>query len=469
MNPLFPTSVILDDTFFDHFIDAHSQYKKYEDTWIIIRDCIEGQAAIKNKREFYLPKAGDLTTNSEYQAYLDRAVFYNMSRKTVNGLVGMVFRKPPNVDGLVDKTLLKKVTRDGQSLNSFLRSIVTELLSVGRYGVLLDLPRDGGTPYFAGYKAEQIRNWRTAVIDGRVVLEQVVLAEYETSIPEDGFGTETNLIYRVLELRNGIYSQRVIKSKDDEGTVIVPEVDGQHLNYIPFQFFNQTNLKPDVENPPMSDIAFLNISLYQSSAELEQGRFYTAIPIYVVSGAAGDDNPTYKVGHNVVWQIGAEDKAQILEYRGQGLTSLENAVETKERQIQALGGKILSQSRRAAAESTEAVLLREKGEQDLLLSVTNTVSEGMSYLLALYLTWSGESFDASRLNVELNQDFEGTKLAGRDLRVLQQLYTAKMLPLNTYFGIMKQAGLVDSSVSVEEFTDMLNDPEQFPNLPETEG
>ena len=72
----------------------------------MIRDCIAGQFAIKAKGQTYLPKpnAEDFSPENEarYDAYIERSVFYNVTARTLRGLVGQVFLRYYLGFGLVD-------------------------------------------------------------------------------------------------------------------------------------------------------------------------------------------------------------------------------------------------------------------------------------------------------------------------------------------------------------------------------
>ena len=62
-----------------------------------IRDCIEGQRAIKTGGSIYLPvprtSVDDEQNQENYKNFLARACFYNATGRTAEGLVGQVFQK----------------------------------------------------------------------------------------------------------------------------------------------------------------------------------------------------------------------------------------------------------------------------------------------------------------------------------------------------------------------------------------
>ncbi|HXG69583.1 MAG TPA: hypothetical protein VNJ04_03110, partial [Gemmatimonadaceae bacterium] len=103
---------------------------------------------------------------SPYYGYLVRALFYNAVKRTVQGLSGAVFRQPPSAEGVpaLYQADLEDLTLTRQSLAQVAKDLFVELATVGRVGVLLDMPGEGATaarPYWVFYTAEQIVNWRT--------------------------------------------------------------------------------------------------------------------------------------------------------------------------------------------------------------------------------------------------------------------------------------------------------------------
>src|SRR5206468_661127 len=130
--------------------------------------------------------------------------------------------------------------------------------------------------------------------------------------------------------------------------------------FIPFTFVGATSLSPNVDKPPLLDLVEVNLSHYRSSADLEHGRHYTALPTPWVSGMRPDSN--LRIGAGVAWVL--EDptaKAGMLEFTGQGLQALEKALESKEKQMAVLGARLLEMQPRLQ-ETAEAVRLRHNGD-----------------------------------------------------------------------------------------------------------
>jgi hypothetical protein len=73
---------------------THPDYDFTLPEWIRARDVLAGEDAVKSGGEKYLPRL-DSQTEDEYCAYRKRAAFFNGTARTVDGHVGLIFRRPP--------------------------------------------------------------------------------------------------------------------------------------------------------------------------------------------------------------------------------------------------------------------------------------------------------------------------------------------------------------------------------------
>ena len=160
---------------------VNAKFSQRSVQWSRIRDALEGSDEMKGQGERYLPKPDGMTATA-YEAYKRRAHFYPVAERTLRGMSGIVFRIPAQFKLPTRlEPLREAATTDGQSLEVLAEQIVNEVLSIGRYGLLLDYP-EGNTsstsiPYLATYTAESILDWKVQLIDGKRELTRVVLSE----------------------------------------------------------------------------------------------------------------------------------------------------------------------------------------------------------------------------------------------------------------------------------------------------
>ncbi len=399
----------------------HPEYSKNLTKWQLMRDALAGEVA----KEKYVPKLSDQEAE-EYSAYVGRAEFYNATARTQVALTGLLFAKPPKVE-LPEalKTIAENVSLDDDTLEALAKNIADECLSVGRCGVLVDLPsvekadyskleaeRLNLRAYATLYKAENIINWKTTKINGSNVTSLVVLAETYAEPTQDEFVDKIKTRYRVLDLHEGYYRQRVFSETKAGNFEVVSEIypsaNGRKLEYLPFTFFNVNDLKTAVEKPPLLDLARVNISHFRSEVDLEHGTHFTALPTPYVTGYQGETEGKLKIGSTAVWVINDPSaKVGFLEFSGAGLSTLENRIAVKEKRMSILGARLLLDEKKTA-EATETLQMRKSGENAVLTSVAATISEGIvSFLkdIAFFENIAGEN-----LIYEINTDYNLTMI-----------------------------------------------------------
>lgn len=440
----------------------HPSYTDMLPTWKKMRDCAIGQKAVHKAGPLYLPKLKE-QSEQDYQAYKGRATFYNAFYRTVTGLKGMLFRVDPSCD--LDEALAEDVTLSGIQLNTFGQMVADEVLTVGRAGVMVDYPQapaaatkaDAVTlnlrPSLGLYKAESIINWKMGRVNNQYVLTMVVLKE-SAVINVDEFAIETDQKktdrYRVLDLTPQGYRQRLFSSNEKEEDVLLeeffPTMGSQTLDYIPFAFFGIDDSTPAVFDPPLVDLADLNLSHYKTTADLEHGAHFTGLPTPVVSGYTPDENQKLYIGSQAAWVFPQPDaKAEYLEFTGQGLDSLFKLLERKELQMSMIGLRMLEAQKRAA-ETAEKGRLDKQGEESVLSAFADVFSQAMTRCLNWLSEWNG----GGPVVYQVNKDFSVIGIDAQTMLALSQLMAAGQISHQTMFDALKKGQLYESDAEFQD-------------------
>lgn len=450
---------------------THKDYDSFKSKWDRIRDTIAGSDEVKKKRTQYLPKPDGLE-DGEYADYVMRAEFYPATTRTVDGLLGAVFRKEPQVEVPKDQeTFTEKITIQGTDFTTFAKGIVRDVLQMGRFGVLVDVATDGdGMPFAAGYEAESIINWRVSYVEREPILTLLVLREEREEPDEDGFATANKVRYRVCQIgipKEGeqfagqqIYIQSVWeKQKNEQGaetwvqiSTAIPVRRGEPLQKIPFTFFGPTDLTPPVQKPPILDLVDTNLSHYRTSAELEEGAYFTGLPMYVVSGRAlgGSDegDQGFKVGARNALRLDDGGSAEVLTVDGEGMGLLRSLMEDKEQRMAVLGARIL-EDQKAGVEAALTVAMRHRGENSLLGSISDTCSRGLKDVLWNMLWWNGQ--DEPEIMVELNKDFTSLQLTGAEMVQLTAAFQSGTIGPEVFFKALKDGERIPDGWKIEDW------------------
>lgn len=447
----------------------HPEYTAALDKWKRCEDANEGQDAVHDAGTLYLPKLKDQTPD-DYAAYKGRATFYNATRRTVVGLMGMLFRKPSQIEAPENiKAMFDDVTLGGTPLQIFAQEIVEDNLVVGRVGILVDHPRTnsdgrpitlaaaqqmGLRPSLAKYNASAIINWKTTRINNREVLSLVVLKE-SAGVPVDEFGEQQEVRYRVLDLvpiENRVaYRVRVFSIDEKDQDVLreefFPLKKGAPLDAIPFFFINVDDLTTAVDDPPLIDLVNVNLSHYRGTADYEHGCHFTGLPTPVVSGYTPETKgEKFYIGSTTAWVFPDPNaKASYLEFTGQGLATLEKNLERKESQMAILGARMLEVQKRAA-EASETAAIHRTGENSILSGIAQSISLGLTKALQTFADWAGAG---SIVSYELNRDFLPTPMDAQTLTALVAGWQNGAYSYDTLFENLQRGEIIAADNTAE--------------------
>jgi hypothetical protein len=454
----------------------HSGYNIYSDKWRRCRDVVAGQDAIYAACEAtnrYLPKLVDETLE-DYNARLQRTPFYNATWRTIAGFVGMLFRKPPTLE--VPKKveiLLKDVTMSGMSFEALAKEAAYEDLTVSRLGIFVDHPKqkfkaDGSTlsvaeaeklgqrPTMRLYKAEAIIDWKYEYINNVYTLTQVRLTE-EEAVAKNEFETEYKPRIKILDLINGQYRIRICDGENEEqiGDDLYPLMDGKNLDYIPFYFVGPDSTEATLDEPILIDLVDLNLKHFGVSSDYEHGCHFAGLPTAVVSGYTEPVNmdtgkvevTKFYIGSPTAWVFSDPNaKAEFLEFKGQGLGSLEKNLDRKEAGMAAIGARMLAPEK-SGVEAANTLAMRHSGEHSILAAIAIAVSEGMTKALTTFCKWAGHQ---GEVKFDINRDFIPIIADPSLMTQLMAAVQAGELDGESFFDWLKRADLVDPKLTYED-------------------
>lgn len=434
---------------------AHPQYSAFIDLWRRSRDAITGQPAIKAAGTSYLPASFALTEPAVYQDFLNRAYFLDLTGRTQAALVGMVFRKEPEIS-LTPKleAIRENMDGQGQSLEQLSKELVENTLATGRHILLADYPQAeqgmdaeteaalGLQPTIASYPAESLINWRVEGIKGKQVLTLAVLAEERRKDSGDEFSHDTETVYRVLRLRNGVYTQQTY---NDSGNPTSEEyaprmAGGLPFDHIPLHIAGASNNKPGCDMPPLLGLADVNISHYQTTANIEEAGWNLGQPMlsldvgesesdefFRLNGGTPENPPKFRFGSRFAF-VSKKGKAEIVQSSDSDYNV--KLADRKEQQAVMIGARIVQ--RGGQAETAEASRINASAEASVLEVLVGNCSEAMEAALEDCARFLGENPEL--VEFKLNTSFWESTLDAQSLQVVIAGW---------------QAGLYDQSTGLE--------------------
>lgn len=469
------------------------------DIWFLIRDSIEGEPAIKGEfgvranyyqtsifgqrqARKYLPQPNPLDTSLEnqerYKQYVKRAVWYNFTSRTRDGLVGQVFLRPPVVEMPSSLDPLD-VNADGQgmSLEQVAKRATQSALSYGRAGLLTDFPTTDGAlskeqmskgniqPIIRHYYPWQIRNWATIQRGAKQVLSLVVLEEINM-IEVDDFALEEELCYRVLRLDPSSFTYNVETHTEVKGTrgsnkgkptgkfeieTFTPtDHNGKPLDEIPFQFVGSeaNDIWPD--RPPLYDLASLNIAHYRNSADYEEACFITGQPTPVITGVTEQwvENVlkgAIQLGSRGSISLPVGGDAKLLQASPNQMPL--EAMKAKEEQAISLGAKLV-QHQKTVRTATE-VMVDTTSESSTLHNVAKNVSAAMEQNLRWACLFTGDG--EAEIKYQLNTEFELTRMNANDRLAIIKIWQSGAIAFTEMRDVLRVDGTaqLDDAAAME--------------------
>lgn len=445
---------------------THAQYGAAKPQWARCRDAIAGQDAVYAQGAIYLPKLSG-GTQAHYDAYRGRALFYNATGRTLDGMTGLIFRKEIEVEipaGL--QVYADDIDLSGTSLLSFAETVVDNLIAVGRIGVLVDYSSVEVNPvttaeaesvglrsYACIYPTESIISWRVGKYSQ---LLEVRLKECKQVPGKDEWETAEVEQYRVLDLFENKYRVRIfeiIKNKDVLISTTFPLMNNKNLDYIPFLVCNTNGLGMDVQKPPLLDLVDVNLSHYRMTADYRHGLHFTGLPTAVVTGHTMGENETLAIGSSNAWVFSEENaKAAYLEFQGAGLSQIKDALDGDEQKMASLGARMLAADKKAT-ETAETASIHRSGENSVLASIANSGSQLLTKVMTWLAEWAGV---AGTIKITLNTDYLPVGMSAEEITSLIQAWQSGAISKQCLFDNLKRGEVVAEDTDFDEEEEKIN-------------
>lgn len=448
----------------------HQAYADMKKRWETIDDVCEGASKIKKRGEVYLPKPNvveDQKQNDKYyEAYLNRAVFYEISKDTLNKMVGVVFAEDPTFEPDGMDFLKYDADGTGKSIYQVAQSGLQGQLKHARGGFLVDYPVTDGNvsvqqaesmgirPTIVFYDSLSILNWRLKRIGSVYKPDLIVLHEKSTKQDEDDeFSQKEVNTYRVLRLdANNQYYVQIYS--DESGNLAGGEAhypknaSGQGWNEIPFIPLGSLANDWKIDPIPLEPIVTMNLAHYQNSASYEEMVFICGQAQPVINELDTDWRDWLQ--KNGV-RLGSKNplmlpKGSSFEYKQVVESTLaKQAMEAKEKYMQSQGAKITEQnnSLKTATQSNN-----EKLSQYSVLSLcVANLNEAMEYCLK----WCAEFFGSGKESTfVIKQDFAKGQIELDELKFYNELVLQGKLSMETFYEILLTGKLPERSFVDEQ-------------------
>ena len=435
------------------------------------RDLWGGTQSVRAQTVRYLPKAPGEETDA-YRARLDRSVFFNAFRRTVEGFTGLIFSKDPVLGDDVPVEIVdhwENIDLEGTHGDVFLWELENDAISVGHAAIFVEFPETEGTqgneeevaqevrPYWIPIRKEDMMSWRTEIIGGVRTLIQLVLRETNW-VPVGEFGEVMRTRYRVLYRDpDGTVGFRVLVVGKDNS--VTQESEGVYENQteIPVaEIKTSGSVSMFVSDPPLLDLSFLNVAHYQQWSDYAWAIHMTNVPFIFGAGitkAKNEDGtpagPLVVGVNTAVLESDPNAKMGYVSHDGAALDASKASLDDLKSDMGTLGLAMLAPQKRAA-ETAEAKRL-DKSTSDSALAVTaRALQDGVENALqfhANYLKRPGQG-DLKGGSITINRDFEGMTLNEKVMVAFGALVNAGFPPREALKGLQR-SGWIEAEADLD--------------------
>lgn len=411
--------------------------------WQIMRDCMDGEGAVKQRGEEYLTCPPGYKAQADggkelYLAYIKRAQFPELLAPSVAAMIGIIHGREIRIDmPEAMEYLWEDCDGSGLPLEAFHRRITRELLVIGSYAILTDAPVEGGDPYLAGYPRDLLINWDS---------EWYVLNE--THMQRKGFAWEQLEQYRLLTVDNGFFVPWIYEAGGEMQELSVRGRGGAALSRIPFVVGTAMDLSPRIEAPPLIGVARAALAIYRKSADQENSLYMSGNPTLV----AIDGPAPSVVGAGVVHEMySAAGQSADLKYVEPSNTGLKDrrAEMDADRMAAVMAGARLFEDR-SAMESGEAKRLRYASETATLVSIAQNSCLLLERALRNAAMIMGMSDDQqAEIVVHAPTDLMDRTMSPQDFAALFGVYQQGGISWDTFFANGQQGGIFSPEDTAE--------------------
>lgn len=438
-----PTGAVVSESPFVRSLDVIAMMPD----WAVMAAVTRGTNYLRDLSETYLPQE-PREDEDAYQTRVDRSVLSPYTSRLIETAAGAILRKPIHIEG--DQywlDLAQNIDGLGSNINEYARRALVSSLTYGHSAILVDYPAAaavlnlaeeralGRRPYFVHVDAPQIWGWRKEPVTNRLL--QVRIHDYDVR-PLNDFGEE-----QVEEMRV-IYPGRYDLYTLGQDVVEFTSSGGYSLTEIPLVpiYSNRRGLL--ISQPPLLDIANLNITHYQRQADLIHALHIAAMPTLVLEG--WDDttgSATMGVNYAIAMQPG--NKAYYVQADATSFDAQMAELESLASQMSTLGvTKLFGQ--KFVAESAEA----KRIDQAQSNSVLSIISQELESALNQAFAFAAEYVGMEPPEITIDRDFDYYRLIGQDVAVLSQLNAAGKISDAMLLEILRRGEVLPDNINIED-------------------
>lgn len=431
--------------------DVGAAWSAMRPKWSLTESLMGGTEALRAAGVRYLPRYPE-EDEENYRARLHRSVLTNFFKKSLRMLSAKPFMKPLGVRDLNPdlNPLLADADKEGNSLHIFAHRGFRAGLGKGLAHILVDYPRDAPRtlaaqraarigPYFRLIAPENLIAAYSDIIDGE---EQYTHARIwmQSTQRASSFGEVT--VEEILVLEPGVNQLwRLVDAEREKWQMIDEWETG--IDFVPLVTYYSDRIGFLEADPPLLDVAFLNIAHWQSASDQCNVLTVARFPILGASGVTSinqSDSPyptTHRIGpHQVLTANDPQSRFYYVEHSGAAIAAGEKDLDRLMDSMSELSMDLVLRGQSGRITATAHAI--DKAEADTALSqMAVDYEEALNQALRYAAAWrdgSDARFESAG-SVQLASDFG---LSLRDVQEVRDLMDARTSGFITHDSLLRE-------------------------------
>ena len=423
-------------------------------------------AGMRAEGETYLPRF-PAESPEAYKARLQSSFLFNGYRKTVKDMTGRVFDKPVEIaEGAIPDDIAANVDLLGHDLSVFARGVFEKALAgAGIAYILADAPARPGAvtqaqvqaqglrPYLVALSVEDVLGWQYQAINNVPTLTQLrIMESVATPDPKDEFGQVNIEQVRVLDRTDSGVQVRLLQKQGKDPQWTHP--DEPVMTGLDRITLTPVILEPAgfmMSEPPLQDLADLNVAHWQSSSDQRNILHYARVPFLFASGHDDSAGKLVVAPGQVTTSADPQARMTWVEHSGAAIEAGRQDLKDLEFQMQALGMQLLV----ARQETATGAALDAKKETSPLAMMADALQDALENALGDLMAYLGQ--DSAEVAVTVNKDFGVSQMGAQEMQAMLMAVNTGNMSRETFLREMARRGMVRADL------DPLDEAERIDN------
>lgn len=447
---------------------------------MLVSDIMGGTKTMRAAATKWLPKEPGETVDA-YQGRLNRSTFYNAYRKSVNMLVGKVFAKEPTSSDDMDQDLQDwhtDIDKEGTSMRVFYHDVFRTAVADGIVHLLVDMPkRPGGwvsvideknlglRPYVKKIDHRNVLGWRYTTEFGSKILTQIRILE-NLFVPDGPYGEKQvrrvrvfNRIFDTVTMKP-IVNWELWELVSQSGVAMPSTMEWRQVDQgqcsttrIPIVTLYTGKTGFLCAEPPLMDLAYLNVHHWNSSSDQNHILHVARVPIlfgkaFPELNSDGTQAGKVEIGPNRLVTSESENAdLKFVEHTGKAIDAGRQDLQDTENRMAIVGAELMAK-RTVRITATEQ-MHDAQAEDSELATMVYDLDAAANEVSRLMCEWTSKD-PSTAGTFSFNKDFDADLRDAADLQLLMQAVVAGKLSQLTFISELVRRGVLRSTVDPED-------------------